>query len=82
MANANSVNMPVNAPLPVTWFLASYYPTDADGQVASIVGVKFSTYNDAVTWARAQLATAGVGVVYVQQLTGCCVYPLYDPVPS
>ena len=71
-----------NEPSPVTWWLASYYPTDADGQVASVVGIQFKTYDAAVSYARTTLATAGVGVVYIQQVVGTCVYPLYQPVPN
>lgn len=82
MSNAaNALKSPANAPQPVTWWLANYYPTDADGQAASVVGVQFSTYDAAVTYARTTLKNLGVGVVYIEQVTGVVVYNLYDPVP-
>jgi len=84
MSNTDTVfaAMPVNAPQTVTWWIASYYPTDADGQIAMTIGYQFKTYDAAITYARAILATAGVGVVYVEKREGACVYNLYKPVPN
>lgn len=78
----NAVDMPANAPQTVTWYLANYYPTNADGQVASVVGVQFSTYEAAVDYARTTLAAEGVGVVYIQKVEGSVVFPLFEPEPN
>lgn len=77
---ANALKSPNNAPQPVTWWLANYYPTDADGQAASVVGVQFKSYDDAVAYGRTTLKNAGVGVVYVQQVDGFVMYNLFDPI--
>jgi hypothetical protein len=82
MADREVLANPVNMPQPVTWFIASYYPTDADGQEADEVGEIFRTYESAVTYARAKLATEGQGVVYIQRVEGSCVYNLFDPEPN
>ena len=79
MANRENLEAPVNAPQPVTWFLANYYPTNADGQTASVVGVQFSTYEAAVSYGRTKLETEGVGVVYIQRVEGNVMFPLYVP---
>jgi hypothetical protein len=78
---AVALKAPANQPQPVTWWLANYYPTDADGQAASVVGVQFKSYDDAVTYCRTTLTAAGVGVCYVQQVQGFVLYPLFDPTP-
>lgn len=79
MANREFLDMPANAPQQVQWFLASYYPTDADGQTASEVGVQFKTWDAAMDYARTKLAAEGVGVVFVQPISGYTVYPLFEP---
>jgi len=78
----NAIDMPANAPQPITWWLANYYPTNADGQTATVIGTLFKTYEDAVSYGRTYLATAGVGVVYVQKVEGFVMFPLYEPVPN
>lgn len=82
MSSTNYAAQPYNAPQPVTWFILNYYPTDADGQTPTEVGAIFKTYEDAVDGARTKLATAGVGVCYIQRAEGVCVYNLYEPEPN
>jgi hypothetical protein len=82
MADREVLANPVNAPQPVTWFVASYYPSDADNTEADEVGSIFRTYDSAVTYARTKLAAEGVGVVYIQKAEGSCVYNLFDPEPN
>lgn len=79
MANRENLQAPANQPQAVTWWLANYYPTDSDGEIATIIGTLFKTYDDAVSWGRAQLATEGVGVVYISLQSGYCMYPLFVP---
>lgn len=81
MTSNDPVNQPFNSPQPVTWWILNYYPTDADGQTPTEVGALFKTYEDAVNGARTKLATAGVGVCYIQRAEGVCVYNLYEPEP-
>ena len=82
MSSTNYAAQPYNAPQPVTWWITNYYPTDANGQTPSEIATLFKTYSDAVDWARAKLAAAGVGVVYIQRAEGACVYNLYQPEPN
>lgn len=82
MADRETLAMPVNQPQPVVWWIANYYPTDADGQAADEVGVIFRTYDSAVSYGRAKLAAEGVGIVFIQKTEGVCVYNLYEPEPN
>lgn len=82
MANREVLANPANAPQPVQWWIASYYPTDAAGQAATTAGTLFKTYNDAVEWGRTTLAAAGVGMVLMIPYNGVAMYPLFDPEPN
>lgn len=72
----------VNEAQPVNWWIMNYYPTNVDGQVASQVGTLFSTKAQALVAARAQLASAGVGMCFIQRVDGLAVFNLYQPEPS
>lgn len=82
MADREVLANPVNSPQPVTWYIPNYYPTNAAGQTPTIVGGLFYDYGDAVAWGRTQLADAGVGVVYIEQVQGTVMFPLFAPTPS
>ena len=82
MADREVLANPVNAPQPVTWFIANYYPTDSNNETATEVGSIFKTYDAAVSYGRTKLATEGVGIVYIQRVEGVCMYNLFDPEPN
>ncbi len=78
----NPIDNSVNRAQPVNWWIMNYYPTNADGQVASQVGTLFSTKSEAIIAGRAALLAAGVGMVFVQQVSGEAIFNLYQPEPS
>lgn len=66
-----------DAPIPVVWYIGSYYPTAADGQVASVISTLFQSRLAAETWGRAQLVSnSNVGMVFVQEVPGLVITPL------